>query len=162
VQNLRLEFRNRRRAGTEDGFTLLEMLVVAGLVSVMALIAMPSISAALNAHRLTAGLRESAGAIRTARSAAISRNRQARIVVSADGRTLSVEADRPVVGWTAIGVPVVLEDGVSVSSVTPSNGLLFTGQGRVAGGTAVTVTLQNGRGDTRQITVSILGSVDIV
>ncbi len=98
-------------------------------------------------------------AIRVARSAAISRNVQARIVVSGDGKTLSVEADRPGVGWTGIGTPVVLDGGVTVSAVSPANGLTFTTDGRV--NSSVTVTLQNTRGDTKQISVSLLGGVNI-
>ena len=57
----------------------------------IAAIATPSLSQSVNAHRLSAGLRESIGAIRTARSAAISRNVQARVTVSdMHSRTVSV------------------------------------------------------------------------
>jgi prepilin-type N-terminal cleavage/methylation domain-containing protein len=149
----------RRR---DAGFTILEMLVTAGLVSMLALITFPSLSTALNAHRLTAGLRETLGAIRVARSAAISHNVQSRLVVSEDGKTLSVEWNKPGVGWTPIGTPVVLESGVSVASVSPANSLVFIGRGSLSGNAAVTVTVQNARGDTRQIVVSILGGVDLV
>jgi hypothetical protein len=53
----------------------------------------------------------------------------------------------------------VLDGGVTVSSVAPANGLVFTPKGTVAN--AVTVTLQNVRGDTHNITVGLIGSVDI-
>ena len=149
------------RVKGEAGFTIFEVLVVALIISVLAAIGSPSISTTLNAHRLTAGLRASVGAIRTARSAAITRNVSARVTVSADGTTLSVEANRPS-GWTVVGVPVVLEGGVSITTVAPANGLLFLGQGTVSGLATVTVTLQNARGDTRQIQVSPLGGVDLV
>ena len=149
-----------RRIKSEAGFTIFEVLVAALIIGVLAAITTPSFSQAVSAHRLTAGLRKSVGAIRVARSAAISRNVQARVTVSDDGKTLSVEANRPAVGWTVVGVPVVLEGGVSVTNVAPANGLLFSGQGTVAN--SVTVTIQNARGDSRQLQVSLLGGVDIV
>ena len=51
----------------------------------------------------------------------------------------------------------VLDGGVSW--VSPTGGLSFSSQGRV--GNAVTVTLQNARGDTRQIVVSLLGGIEV-
>jgi len=144
----------------EAGFTLFEVLVVAFIVGVLATVTFPNFASAVSAHRLTAGLRSTLGAIRTARSSAISRNVQARVTVSDDGKTLSVEANRPGVGWIVVSTPVALEGGVTVSSVAPANGLQFNGQGIV--GSAVTVTVRNARGDTRQILVSLLGGVDIV
>lgn len=149
--------RSKRTFG-KAGFTLLEIMVTSGIVGALAAITFPGMAAGLNAHRLTAGLRETVGIIRVARSSAISRNVQGRVVVSEDGTTLTVQVNRAGT-WTAIGTPVVLDGGVAVSSVTPSNGLLFTTQGAVAN--AVIVTVHNGRGDTRQISVSLLGSVDI-
>jgi len=148
-----------RRCKNEAGFSIFELLVVVIIFSVLATMAFPSLSTSLGAQRLTAGLRKSVNAIRVARSTAISRNVQARIVVSGDGKSLSVEANRPGVGWTSIGTPVVLDGGVTVSAVSPANGLLFTSEGRVAG--TVTVTLQNSRGDSKQISVSLLGAVTI-
>jgi len=145
------------RRKNEAGFTIFEVLVVTIIFSLLAAITAPSFSTVVSAHRLTAGLRKSINAIRVARSAAISRNVQARIVVSGDGKTLSVEADRPGVGWSSIGTPVVLDGGVTVSAVSPANGLTFTTDGRVTN--SVTVTLQNNRGDTKQISVSLLGGV---
>ena len=149
-----------RQVRSEAGFTILEVLVVAFVIGVLAAMATPSLSQSVNAHRLSAGIRKSIGAIRVARSAAISRNVQARVTVSQDGKTLSVEANRPGVGWTVVGVPVVLEGGVSITNVAPANGLLFSGQGTVGG--AVALTLQNAGGGTRQIQVSLLGGVDLV
>ena len=76
-----------------------------------------------------------------------------------DGKTLTVEVNRLATGWTAIGTPRVLEGGVSVASVSPANGLVFSTQGTVAN--QVTVTLQNARGDTRQLTIALLGAVEV-
>jgi Tfp pilus assembly protein FimT len=133
------------------------VLVTATIVSILAAVTFPSLSSALSAHRLTAGLRESVGCIRVARSSAITRNLQGRIVVSEDGTTLTPQVFRSG-AWTTISTPIVLDGGVT-ASVSPSNGLLFSTQGTLAN--PVTMTLQNARGDTRQITVSLLGAADI-
>lgn len=133
--------------------------MTAALGALLAAIAFPSLSSAVDAHRLTAGLRETVSAIRVARSTAVNRNQQARVVLAADGNRLDVEISPDGVSWTSIGQPAVLADGVKVSSVSPSNGLRFATNGTLF--TAVTVTVRNGRGDTRQVGVSVLGSVEV-
>jgi prepilin-type N-terminal cleavage/methylation domain-containing protein len=145
---------------SERGFTLLETLVTAGIAGTLAAVTFPGMSSALNSHRLTAGLRGAVGSIRVARSSAVTRNVQSRVSVSEDGKTLTVQVDPSGTNtWVSIGTPLVLDGGVTVSSVSPANGLVFTPKGTVAN--AVTVTLQNARGDTHNIAVGLIGSVDI-
>jgi prepilin-type N-terminal cleavage/methylation domain-containing protein len=145
---------------SQKGFTLLETLVTAGIAGTLATVAFPGMSSALNSHRLMAGLRGTVGAVRVARSSAVTRNVQSRLSVSEDGKTLTVQVDPSGTNtWVSIGTPLVLDGGVTVSSVSPSNGLVFTSQGTVSN--AVTVTLRNARGDTHNIAVGLLGSVDI-
>ena len=153
--------RDVRRASTrksQRGFTLLETLVTASIAGTLAAVTFPGMSSALNSHRLTAGLRGAVGSIRVARSSAVTRNVQSRVSVSEDGKTLTVQVLSGIT-WVSIGTPLVLDGGVTISSVSPTGGLLFTPQGTVAN--AVTVTLQNARGDTRNIAVGLIGSVDI-
>ncbi len=141
----------------ERGFSVLDTMVTAAVASVLAAATFPSLSSALQAHRLTASLRKTAGVIRVARSSAITRNQQSRILLSEDGATLTVQVN---VGgtWTSIGTPAVLDRGVTVSSVTPTDGLAFTAQGTVA--SAVSVTVLNSGGGSRQVSVSLLGAVE--
>jgi prepilin-type N-terminal cleavage/methylation domain-containing protein len=150
----RSEFPNWARG--QSGLTLFEVLASATILSILAAIGFPSMSSALNAHRLTAGLRGSVGCIRVARSSAINRNLQGRILVSPDGSTLTPQVNLSGT-WTTVKTPLVLE-GVTVS-VTPSGGLVFSAQGTLAN--PVTVTLQNSLGNTHQINVSLLGSAEI-
>jgi Tfp pilus assembly protein FimT len=134
----------------------LDMMVTTAVAGILTAAALPNLSSALQAHRLTASLRKTVGCIRVARSSAITRNQQSRITLSADGGTLTVEVNAGG-SWTAVGTPAVLENGVTVSSVSPSGGLLFTSQGTIAN--PVTVTVQNTVGGFRQVTVSLLGAV---
>src|ERR1700752_3163777 len=72
---------------SEKGFTILETLVTAAVAGTLAAVTFPSWSTAVNAHRLTAGLRTTVGCIRAARSAAIARNADVRVTVTG-GQTL--------------------------------------------------------------------------
>jgi prepilin-type N-terminal cleavage/methylation domain-containing protein len=145
---------------TQRGFTLLETLVTAGIAGTLAAVTFPGMSSALNSHRLTAGLRSTVGVIRVARSSAVTRNVPSRVAVSGDGKTLTVQLDPSGANtWDrSIGTPLVLDGGVTVAS--PADVLVvFTPKGTVAN--AVTVTLRNARGDTHNIAVGLIGSVDI-
>ena len=155
--------RSLRTIKGRAGFTLMEVLVTAGIAGSLAAVAFPSLSTAVQAHRLTAGVRSTIGYIRVARSSAVTRSKQAQVVLSAGNTTLSVQvAPVGTTSWVTIGTPLVLDGGVTVSSVSPANGIVFDQLGRVSNGSsAVTVTLQNARGGTRQVTVSFLGGVDI-
>ncbi len=143
----------------EAGFTILEVIAVTGISGLLAAVSAPSLSSALNAHRLTAGLRTTTSAIRVARSTAVVRNRQARVVLTNDGRTINVEVSSDGTNWTAAGEPVALDGGVRINAVEPSSGLRFATNGTLAA--PVTVTVRNAKGDSRQVAVSILGSVDL-
>jgi prepilin-type N-terminal cleavage/methylation domain-containing protein len=145
----------------ENGFTLLETLVTAGIAGVLAAVTFPNVSAAMNSHRLMAGLRGTAGCIRTARSAAVMRHVQSQIVLSNGNTTLTVQVNDPVSGWTSIGTPLVLDGGVTVSSVSPSDTLGFSNTGTATNGSGGVITLRTPRGDIRTIAVGFLGRVDI-
>jgi type IV fimbrial biogenesis protein FimT len=145
----------RRR---ERGFSLLDIMVTTAVAGVLTTVALPNLSSAMQSHRLTASLRKTVGCIRVARSSAITKNLPSRITVSGDGATLSVEVNSGG-SWTSVGTPAVLDSGVTVSSVSPGGGLVFTGQGTVAN--QVTVTVQNSVGGSRQVTVSLLGAVQV-
>jgi prepilin-type N-terminal cleavage/methylation domain-containing protein len=145
----------------EKGFTLLETLVTAGIAGTLAAVTFPNMSAAVNSHRLMAGLRGTAGCIRTARSAAVMRHVQSQIVLTNGNTTLTVQVNDPVSGWTSIGTPLVLEGGVTVSAVSPSTTLAFNNTGTATNGSGGVVTLSTARGDTRTIAVGSLGRIDL-
>ncbi|MGH7818574.1 MAG: pilus assembly FimT family protein, partial [Candidatus Binatia bacterium] len=140
----------------QKGLTLLETLVAAVMSGILLAAAMPSLSGALNAHQLQAALRSTTNYVRVIRSIAVARNVQSRLVVSADGRTLSTEV-RSAGVWTAAGQPLVLDGGVVVSAVTPLAGLEFNPQGTT--NAASTISIQSAQGSTHTVSVSILGSV---
>ena len=155
---LRRSFEQRRRSLGSRGFTLFETLVAMALSALVLAVALPSLSTLVNAHQLQSGLRSTTGYIRLVRAMAVARNLQSRLVVSADGSTLTTEV---LFGgtWTTAGSPLPLNDPITVTSVSPPPGLVFTPQGTT--NAATTLTLQTIRGDVHTITVSLLGSVEI-
>lgn len=71
----------RRR--NSDGFTLIELAVVIGLISVLALIAVPNLSQMLPQYRLNRTVRQLNDNLQMARMLAIAQNRQYRVCLTA-------------------------------------------------------------------------------
>ncbi|MBI2964190.1 MAG: GspH/FimT family pseudopilin [Deltaproteobacteria bacterium] len=148
----------RSNLRSQKGFTILETLVAAGVSGALLAAALPNLSTALSASRLQAGLRSTAQHVRLARATAVGKNLQSRVVVSENGATLTTQVLRNGT-WTSSGIPLVFADGTRVSSVSPSaSALTFTSQGTTSG--AVTITLRTAAGDSRSLTVSLLGAVE--
>jgi len=148
----------RRTLRSDKGFTILETMVAAGVSGAMLLAAAPNISSVLGAATLQSAGRATAQYVRLARAIAVGKNLSSRIVVNGSGSTLTTQVLRSGT-WTNTGTPLVLTNGATVSSVAPSSSALgFTSQGTTSG--TVTITLRDSSGDTKNLVVSILGSVD--
>jgi len=146
----------RRTLATQKGFTILETLVAAGVSGALLVAATPNLSSALGAAQLQSASRSTAQYVRLARAIAVGKNLSSRIVVN--GSTLTTQVLRAGT-WTDTGTPLALTNGTTVSAVSPSpSALAFSTQGTTSG--TVTITLRDSRGDTKNLVVSILGSVD--
>jgi prepilin-type N-terminal cleavage/methylation domain-containing protein len=147
----------RSRLRCQKGFTILEMMVAAGISGTLLLAAMPHMSSALAASQLQSALRSTAQQVRLARAVAVGKNLPSRIALGQGGATLTMQVLRAGT-WADTGTPLVLSNGTTVSAIAPStSALAFSTQGTTAG--AVTITLQTSRGDTHTLVVSILGTV---
>jgi prepilin-type N-terminal cleavage/methylation domain-containing protein len=145
------------RRNCEKGFTILETMVAAAVSGALLVAAIPNLSTALNASRLKSASRATAQYLRLVRASGINKNCNSRLVVSADGKKLTIEVDRSG-GWAASGQPLALEGGTTISIVPSPSALTFTSQGTTSG--TVTVTLQTTRGDRKNLVVSPLGIVE--
>ncbi len=111
--------------GNNRGFTLVELIVTAGLVGVAAAVAIPSMNNAVQRNKVITSAELLAGQVREARLAAISRNQIFRVVfdcpVPGAFRMLEVtgdasvddDADRCTTHLANDGPPVYMGDGVT-------------------------------------------------
>lgn len=137
------------------GFTLLEALVAAFVVAVVMTFSLPSLADGLRSHAITSATRTTAAYLRVVRATAITRGTEARLAVSG-GRALTTEVSLSG-SWTPVGRGVTL-DGVSVVAVG-GGPIVFRREGTLTA--PATVTLENARGDRRQIEVSMLGAIEV-
>jgi len=173
-------FFNRRRISTypyslnQKGLTLIEMLVVMGLIGIICAIAVPNIPVMLRSYRLRAAANELASTLQFARLTAISQNANSVLAFDMANQTYSVFSDNGEGGGT-------LNDGVQtgseptlktvsirngynreVSLQTPSFGLTTTFNSQGICTLSGTMTLQNSVGSTAQIVLSSGGSIKIL
>lgn len=143
---------------SDKGLTILETILTVSITGAVVTAAAPNFSAALTAPRLQAALRSGAQQVRLARATAVARNLSSRVVVSADGSTMTTQVLRNG-SWTNSGTPLVLGSGATVASVSPSaSALSFDSQGMTSG--TVTITFRTSNGSQRSMVVSLLGSVE--
>ncbi len=141
-----------------DGFSLIELMIVAGLIAVLASVAAPSIAAGMRRYSLMTASQEVVSTIRSARHQAVGRN-----------AILRVRFDHPAVGQyqvldaadAAVGDVQFLPSGAEFDSV--SGDIEISTSGRVtplAGpATLATIVVSNDDNQTKTITVSASGRV---
>ena len=132
----------------QGGFTLIELMVVVAVVAILAIVAAPSMSALLNANRLSGAAEELTASLQLARSEAVRRNTRVTVCGSANGNTCSGSA-----AWTrwivhgldnTDGTDEVLRDNSSSGKVAvsgPAGGIVFRPSGLAAAQTTVTACL---------------------
>lgn len=135
----------------EDGFTIMELMVVVLLASVIMAIATPSYTVWLRSYRLTAGARQVASDMQLARMKAISQNTQYRLNFQSS-TTYVFEKDA---GFVLESGPFTLTEGV-----TTSTGPTVVFQARGTASAAGQVTLTNPSG-TKLVCIKAVGRVFI-
>ena len=145
----------------EAGFSLIELLIVVGLVAVLAGITVPAVAASMTRYSLISTSQQVVSTIRSARVQAVARN-----------RTLRVRFNHPVDGQyqvldsadAEVGEAQLLPDGADFGDI--SGDVEFNASGRathVGGGAApVTIVVSNGdEAQDRTITISASGRVEL-
>jgi prepilin-type N-terminal cleavage/methylation domain-containing protein len=97
---------------TTAGFTLIELMLVIGLIGVMSAIAVMVMPTALRAAKADSGATRVVSALRTAREQAISQRRNIRVAFNAPNEIVVSRVNVPGPGTTEINT-VWLEDGVT-------------------------------------------------
>lgn len=135
----------------ESGFSLIELMIVVGLVAVLAGMTVPAIAGAMKQYELVTASQQVVSTIRSARLQAVARNMvlKVRFDFPGDGQYQVVDA-----AGAAVGRVQTLDDGITFGA---STGVQFTTSGRIA--VPTTVTLTNEGDQTRTISVSPSGQV---
>ena len=140
--------------------TLVEILVVLGIIGLILGMSIPRLTAYANTTRLKAATREVVGLVGLARSVAISAHEDHAVLVDAERRELSVEN---VASGKALERVVRLPDSMTVDiqvggAPAPESRLVFRPTGSLAGRTA-TIILADRQGRTTITVSGITGAV---
>lgn len=139
----------------ERGASVVELMMVLGLIGVVSGLAVESFVAAASGHRDKGVTAELAAELRMARSLAMTRRERVRVrFIAESGKVLTERADAP-------GTPLHEYDchgrGVVVERLSRGLSIVFSPSGRAA--TPTTIFLRNARQERWQLTVSITGRV---
>jgi prepilin-type N-terminal cleavage/methylation domain-containing protein len=138
------------------GFTLIEALVVMALISVLAGMTAPVVSAGMERYEVISASQQVAGTIRSARYQAVGKNMilKVRFDFPAVGQFQIVDADD-----AAIGLVQSLDNDVQFGAFTD---LEFSTSGRLTSGVAASIVITNGNVDhNRTVIVSKNGQVEL-
>jgi prepilin-type N-terminal cleavage/methylation domain-containing protein len=118
---------------SEHGFSLLEVVVVVGLIGVISAIAVPMFGNAIASFRLSGDARSISNAVAVAKMRAASDFSRSRLYVDLDDRTFHMERwDKDASAWVTEGGTTSLSTGVSFSygvvTIPPANTQATLGQ----------------------------------
>lgn len=143
----------------ENGFSLIELMIVVALVAVLAGIAVPQMAGAMTRYALINASQQVVGTIRNARVQAVGKNRVARVRFNfpAAGQYQVIDS-----AGVALGSAQVLPNGVAFDAISGDVEFNTSGRATHVGGAAapVTIVMSNGTAaQNRTITVSASGRV---
>jgi prepilin-type N-terminal cleavage/methylation domain-containing protein len=138
------------------GFTLIEALVVMALISVLAGMTAPAVSAGMERYEVISASQQVAGTIRSARYQAVGKNMILKVLFDFPeaGQFQIVDADD-----NGIGSVQYLDDDIQFGDFTD---LEFSTSGRLTSGVAASIVVTNGNDDhNRTVVVSKNGRVEL-
>lgn len=113
--------RRARQVGRK-GYTLIELVVVVGIISVMAIVGLPFFTAMMQNSRLDAAVRQLAGDVRGARSLATQTGWQYRIFGGNAGGSASYKSQYRLMGRSSTAVAWPADTSPNFNFPTPSAG----------------------------------------
>lgn len=151
--NVRLQSRNQ-------GFSVVELIIVVALVGILVAIAIPSITRTLELSRLDTSASIVASKLSEARINAIKRNRTTWLEINPVSRTVQVRSTDGAGATVNLGFPATLPEGVIFSN-SDNMQITITSLGRLSGASQ-TVTLRTARtAQSKSLTITPAGRVTV-
>lgn len=135
----------------------MELMVVAAIVAVLAMIALPNVFGLTSRAQLRCTTEEIASELRLARQLAIARRDHVRLVVNRQERTVTTQL---VTSETFHHVYRYGDRGLEMEEPTAGPEIVFHPSGRSA--TATTIQLRSKEGQVQRLTVGLTGRVSIL
>ncbi|MBA2737132.1 MAG: prepilin-type N-terminal cleavage/methylation domain-containing protein [Pyrinomonadaceae bacterium] len=117
------------KKNNQRGFSLIELIIVALIIAIMATLALPAIQRTLQLYRLETGTSYVINRLTEARLSAIKRNRQTWLEINTTNQSLSMKSTNDAGQQIGLGFPTYLPEGVQFNGVTPGS-VVFTSLGR--------------------------------
>jgi general secretion pathway protein H len=131
-----------QRSSSESGYTLIELMVVLAVLSLAALIILPSAAQLFERPRSDEAVRQAVGVLREAKASAITAFRPVRVTAWNEGKWLRIDERE-------FSLPLGAVAEVSGPGGGSNGGIVFFPDGRSSGGT---LSLRSG-GTLRSLTV---------
>ncbi len=149
----------RKRDTFQHGFSLAELLMIVGIITVIATITLPGLEATLEGYRLDSAANRLTGKLVDAKMNAIKLNRPVWVTLDLGAGTMQVQCtdpDNPLL-TIDLGSLELLPTGITFYSAS-SDEIAFTALGRPVLGPAA-VTLRATSGTEKGVNVSLTGKV---
>jgi Tfp pilus assembly protein FimT len=156
---------------SQNGFSLIEVLVLCGIIGIISAIAVPTITPMMKSYRLNSAANEMASVIQLARMTAIGQNANSVVTFNTGSQTYSAFSDNGNGGGTINdGIQEGTEPTIKTVNIasaysgqvtfsTPSFGATLTFNSQGSCNPSGTVSLQNSIGKVIQIIISPSGSI---
>jgi type II secretion system protein H len=143
----------------EQGFGLLDIIVVLVIIGVMTAIAVPAIQRSLQAYRLELAAGELSNSLTEARMYAVKRNRLSWVAINTTNKTIGIWSNNDAGNPVQLGTTKPLPEGLTIPG-TSATTAQFNSLGRNEAGAVTNLRLQlYTTGRCRQVSVGVNGKV---